>query len=124
MRKIYLLATLIIMGSTVMAQLAPVRHKMKAVNSVTRASKPSITHSRSNGAGGNHSAAVIWSDDFSNPGNWDMQSESATSDTWVIDAVGPIGPYMIPAIASTSAANGWATFDSDNQCSGDQIGDL
>jgi hypothetical protein len=72
----------------------------------------------------NHTAAVVWSDDFSNPSTWTMASESSTSDNWIIDAVGPTGSFSIGPINSTSAANGWATFDSDLLCSGDQIADL
>src|SRR5690242_5525186 len=122
MRKVYLLASLILLGSAVIAQVAPAHHKLRTVSNSNSAinMRPHVRSVQP----GNQTTAVIWSDDFSNAANWAMQSESTSSDNWIIDAVGHVGPYTIGPIASTSSANGWATFDSDNMCSGDQIGDL
>jgi hypothetical protein len=121
MRKIYLLASLFLIGASAIAQMTPVQHKLKSAAS-NKHPMASPMHNRNNQPA-NHSQAVIWSSDFSNPGDWDMTAETG-SDLWIIDATGPIGAYSIGPINSTSAANGWATFDSDNYCSGDQIADM
>lgn len=68
--------------------------------------------------------AVIWSDDFSTPANWTIASEIPNTDNWVIGTSGPSGSFAIAPIASTTAANGFALFDSDKMCSGNQIGDI
>lgn len=65
----------------------------------------------------------IWSDDFSTPSNWTLSAEVG-SDNWVIGTSGPAGSFAIPAIASPSAANGFALFDSDLLCSGNQVANL
>lgn len=66
---------------------------------------------------------IIWSDDFSDPGNWIPGIvDGASDDTWVIGTTGPTGPYaaQVGTIASTTASNGFALFDSDLLCSGNQ----
>ncbi len=64
---------------------------------------------------------VIWSDDFSNPSNWTMGSiNDPNNDSWVIGTGAPSGDYAIDPIASTTAANGFAMFDSDLLCGGSQ----
>ncbi|MBL7952054.1 MAG: T9SS type A sorting domain-containing protein [Flavobacteriales bacterium] len=69
---------------------------------------------------------IIWSDDFSNASTWVTGTalpEGVTSvdaDTWVIGTEGPAGSFAIDPIASTSAANGFALFDSDLYCGGNQ----
>lgn len=68
--------------------------------------------------------STIWSDDFSNPNNWDISNQIGNSDDWVIGTGVPSGSFAIPGILSTTAANGFALFDSDVLCSGDQIADL
>lgn len=70
------------------------------------------------------SVASFWSDDFSNAANWTISNQTGNSDNWVIGTTVPSGTFPIPAITSTSAANGYAMFDSDLLCSGDQIADL
>lgn len=65
--------------------------------------------------------AIIWSDDFSVPSNWTADVVQGTdNDDWVIGTNGPAGPFAIPDIASTSAANGFALYDSDLFCGGNQ----
>jgi len=70
--------------------------------------------------------AIIWSDDFSNPGNWTINTPVGTGvgKDWVIGTGGPAGAFAIPTILSTTAANGFALFDSDFNCSYDQIADI
>jgi hypothetical protein len=76
----------------------------------------------------NHSqknlASIIWSDDFSNPANWVIHNEVSNNDNWVIRTTGPNGQNPIPTILSTTASNGFALFDSDSLCGGNQIGDI
>ena len=69
-------------------------------------------------------AAAFWSDDFSSPANWTISNQAGNTDNWVITTTGPAGSFAIPAITSTSAANGFALFDSDLLCSGNQIADI
>jgi hypothetical protein len=58
--------------------------------------------------------AAIWSNDFSNPSDWQMGGDGAND--WVIGQVAPSGSFPSPAIASTTADNGWAIYDSDLYC--------
>jgi hypothetical protein len=71
-------------------------------------------------------SAVIWSDDFSNPSSWTISTPvgSGINKDWVIGTTGPSGAYAIPAIESTTASNGFALFDSDLNCSYDQVADI
>ena len=71
-----------------------------------------------------HLASIIWSDDFSNPSNWVMTNEASNSDNWIITNQVPVSQFALPIINSTSAANGFAIFDSDSLCSGNEIGDM
>lgn len=65
--------------------------------------------------------AVIWSDDFSNPANWTIGNiNDPNNDNWVIGTDGPSGSFAIAPIASTTADNGFALFDSDLLCGGSQ----
>ncbi len=66
---------------------------------------------------------VIWSDDFSNPSNWVTGTAADRDpDTWVIGTAGPTGTFSSTygTLQSTSAANGFALFDSDLACGGNQ----
>jgi hypothetical protein len=72
----------------------------------------------------NNTQAIIWSDDFSNASNWTIANEVGNTDDWVIGTDPPSGAYAIAPITSTSAANGFALYDSDLMCSGDQVGNL
>lgn len=65
---------------------------------------------------------VIWSDDFSNPDLWEIGNTYGNNDNWVIGTQGPSGAYAINPINSTTASNGFALFDSDLMCSGQQNG--
>lgn len=62
----------------------------------------------------------IWSSDFSVPSQWTISNASSNNDNWVIRTTGPGGSFAIPTIASPTAANGFALFDSDSLCSGNQ----
>ena len=69
------------------------------------------------------SQTTIYTNDFSNPSSWTISSQAGTG-AWVIGTAIPSGSYLIDPIASTTAANGYALFDSDVDCSGNQITSL
>jgi hypothetical protein len=73
---------------------------------------------------GASSREVIWTNDFSNASDWESTTLGDPDDAWVIGTTGPSGPIPIPAITSTTAGNGFALFDSDLSCSGNQIVNL
>lgn len=82
-----------------------------------------------NGNHTNHTASVFWSDDFSNSANWVINHEVGTTGDWEITTTGPSGIFVYDTIHSTTRANGFALFDSDNQCymlgtGGNQIGNI
>lgn len=64
--------------------------------------------------------AVIWTNDLSVAADWTISNSSGNNDNWVIGTGIPSGSFPIAGIASTSAANGFALFDSDLLCSGNQ----
>ncbi|GEM_PF-630739 len=67
--------------------------------------------------------AQIWSETFADSLNgWTLEDQSmnSTGDLWTWTNVGPQGTYSIGPIASTTANDGWAIFDSDLLCSGSQ----
>lgn len=63
--------------------------------------------------------ATIWCDDFSDANNWIASAQNGTSNLWVIGTDVPSGDFPIDGIASSTAANGFALFDSDLYCSTD-----
>lgn len=64
---------------------------------------------------------VIWSNDFSDASAWSIGNvNDPNNDNWVIGTTGPSGSFAIAPIASTTAANGFALFDSDLLCGGSQ----
>ena len=69
------------------------------------------------------SKATFYTNDFSVAGDWTIANNAAgagANDNWVLGTAGPAGAFAIDPIASTSAANGFALFDSDLYCTGDQ----
>ena len=67
--------------------------------------------------------ATFYTNDFSVAGDWTIANNAAgagTNDNWVLGTAVPNGAFPIDPIASTSAANGYALFDSDLYCTGDQ----
>lgn len=67
--------------------------------------------------------SLVWSDDFSVSANWTKTSNPGTG-LWSVGTTGPQGSFSITAINSTTKANGFAKFDSDLDCSGNQIADI
>jgi PKD repeat protein len=66
----------------------------------------------------------FWSDDFSDANTWKITNGTGNNDNWVIGTEGPSGSYKIDKIQSTTASNGFALYDSDKMCSGNQDGYL
>ncbi|MFN5318472.1 MAG: hypothetical protein ACK5CY_06495 [Bacteroidia bacterium] len=75
------------------------------------------------GAAVTNSRDVFYTNDFSNASDWVIAAQ-AGSDNWVIGTDVPSGAYAIDGIASTTAANGFALFDSDLLCGGNQVANL
>jgi hypothetical protein len=118
MKKIYLMALTAVFTLSVNAQTS----KKKSVTPVSEKTSNSNLIAK-NGNSNSKTTASIWSDDFSNPANWTL-SETAGTTSWTIGTVSGQGTYSLAPIASTSAANGFALFDSDFGCDGDQVADM
>lgn len=71
----------------------------------------------------NAERAVIWTDDFSTASNWTLANTGSPSANWVIGTAAPTGDFSegMGAIASTTAANNFAMFDSDALGSGSSV---
>ncbi len=126
MKKLYALIAIALIGTlTATAQLDKKSSgKIKISNTATAKIKShGLTNAR-HASGTNHVATTVWSDDFSNPANWVIDHQTGTTGDWVIGTTPPSGPFAIDPIASTTAANGFALFDSDLICSYDQVGNL
>lgn len=66
---------------------------------------------------------IIWQDDFSTPSNWSFTNETGDCQNWgIFTSATQTALYGISAINSTTAANGYACFNSDyvgTQCGND-----
>src|SRR5437868_919246 len=97
MKKFYSLITVALLGAvTTLGQLAKSpAHKNHATPSnelkVPAHSSSSARHTNQQ----NHTAAIIWSDDFSNASNWTITNDVGNSDDWVIGTGVPSGTYAI-----------------------------
>lgn len=72
-----------------------------------------INHTQANQA---ERGGAIWTNDFSNPADWVSTNVNGNTGNWVFGTDAPSGPFAIPAIESTTAANGFALLDSDVIC--------
>src|ERR1043165_6380325 len=127
MKKLYSLFSVLLAGSiAVLGQVAsgPVKKNHIVPASEQKVPKFNRLSSARHANPNNQTQSIIWSDDFSNASNWVISNDVGSTDDWVIGTNGPSGAYMIPAITSTTAANGFALYDSDLMCSGNQIGNL
>lgn len=116
MNKLYISALAVtLIAGTASAQFNTNRQahylKEKSVAQITRHSQPVRSAERD----------VIWSSDFSDASQWNIGNENdPNNDNWVIGTTAPSGSFAINPIASTTAANGFALFDSDLLCGGTQ----
>ncbi|NRA13492.1 MAG: hypothetical protein HRT57_16225, partial [Crocinitomicaceae bacterium] len=73
----------------------------------------------------NSEKAVLWGPNtFGTPGEWSFTDNATSGDNWVIGTGVPSGSFAIPGILSTTAGDGFAMFDSDALCSGNQNADV
>jgi len=114
MKKIQLLAGAFVIASSLFAQKA----ELSKNNFVTKSNKKITTTPTA------HKSAAIWSDDFSDASTWTLGHASSCDLDWQIGLnLSNSGAYPTDAVASTSAANGYAMLDSDAY-GGDGNGDL
>ncbi len=116
MKKIYLFGFAAILAFSATAQTA--KHKLKTSDQ----SKSVKQHSSATRSGntGNQVMATYFTNDFSNAADWTM-SATIGATNWTIGTTPGQGTYSLGAINSTTAANGYALFDSDFGCDGDQV---
>ncbi len=114
MKKIQLLAGAFVIASSLFAQKA----ELSKNNFVTKSNKKITTTPTA------HKSAAIWSDDFSDASTWTLGHASSCDLDWQIGLnLSNSGAYPTDAVASTSAANGYAMLDSDAY-GGDGSGDV
>ncbi len=126
MKKFYfLLAVAVAITSVASAQLSmkSATGKKREQQNTAVSAKAAIQSLHRNANPSPSTSTVYWSDDFSNPANWSTTAVIGT-DNWVIGTAGPAGSFAIAPINSATAANGFALFDSDLLCSGDQTANL
>lgn len=114
MKKIQLLVGAFVIASSLFAQKA----ELSKNNFVTKSNKKITTTPTA------HKSAAIWSDDFSDASTWTLSHASSCDLDWQIGLnLSNSGAYPTDAVASTSAANGYAMLDSDAY-GGDGSGDV
>ena len=114
MKKIQLLVGAFVIASSLFAQKA----ELSKNNFVTKSNKKITTTPTA------HKSAAIWSDDFSDASTWTLGHASSCDLDWQIGLnLSNSGAYPTDAVASTSAANGYAMLDSDAY-GGDGSGDV
>jgi hypothetical protein len=127
MKKITSTISFLFLGCAIFAQTGA----MKVKPMTPRVKKTSdVATANVNGkqqVSGVSTQAAFFTDDFSNPATWTVNSPSGNGNAtavWQFGTTGPVGTYKIPPINSTTHANGFALFDSDQNCSGNQIADM
>jgi hypothetical protein len=111
MKKLYVSLFSVAVAFGVNAQNAPLAaRKMRADVQPSGLIQPVVNPSSAGGV------SPIWSNDFSNAADWTIANTAGNNSNWVIGTAAPNGDFPIAAILSTSAANGFALFDSDAFC--------
>lgn len=106
MKKIYFLASLLLIGAAANAQIPYAQTAKASVVTVKNDDyRPLSSQDRAPG-----DVISTYEDDFSVPANWTAASTSTPSINWTLDNV---GVTYADAFASTSAANGFAWYDAD-----------
>jgi PKD repeat protein len=125
MKKICTFLSIMSLAGALLAQTA---RPLPYLNAISKAQHP---HPASNGNQAMRSVnpstlASFWTDDFSVKTKWTINTPtgSGTKKDWFIDTIGPTGTYKIPKIKSATYKNGFATFDSDLNCSSNQVADI
>lgn len=111
MKKIYLSAAVLSLGTLGFAQL-PTVNKAPAKKSIYVGGEqktPQVNAQNSN-------RAVIWQDDMSNPANWTTNNNSSPSTDWMHTTDVNASPVAaLSPIGTSTAANGYYIIDSDAQ---------
>jgi len=109
MRKFTLLVLMLAIGFASFAQKA---NQKSLINPDVRQKTDMITHqSHALRAVGD----TIWYNDLSTPSQWSIYNLDSTTYNWVVGTSLPSGPYSSgQTISSSTVANGFAMFDSDN----------
>lgn len=92
----------------------------QAVKNQLDLSTVSTNQLKSSKAGSSSGVDTIWASDFSDATEWSISNSVGNNADWVIGLGVPSGDFPITGIASTTAANGFALYDSDNYCNGNQ----
>ena len=136
MKKLYILLFFAFNLGAINAQVKmltlPLTHSEKndeESEAIDKAAFDKIENSFSDEKAGHHQNSggnreMIYYNDFSNPSDWIISNEVGNDDNWVIGTQGPQGAYPIDPILSYIASNGFALFDSDFLCSGNQIANI
>jgi len=112
MKKIYLSLLALSIGATSFGQTGIAKsHPLKDNQTVGKSTTNQVVRSK---------GATLYSFDFSTPSNWTIGNLASNSDDWVIGTGVPSGAFAINGIQSTTAGNGFALYDSDLMCSGNQ----
>ncbi|MBA3704489.1 MAG: T9SS type A sorting domain-containing protein [Bacteroidetes bacterium] len=120
MKKITTIVSLLFLSMSVIGQTKIIKSKPPGKNN----DKPAPTIASYSKAADRQT--VIWSDSFSVPSKWTINTPtgSGTMKDWVIGTTIPAGTFPISPIKSTTKANGYALFDSDLNCSFNQVADI
>jgi hypothetical protein len=118
MKKIYalILAFSVTLGAT--AQVA--QQSVQLVKGITNSSTVALEQpvfTPSVFAAGDTISGLYY--DFSVSANWTFGNEAGTTSSWIIGTDVPSGDFPIDGILSTTAANGFALYDSDLICGTD-----
>ena len=120
MKKITFILVAVLIASMSFGQKSLIDKKSKTNSLSSIKQFDQSTTSKTSAKSAKAVGTTIFSSDFSDPDQWEIHHGTGTSDDWVIGTTGPSNSiYMLP-IESTTAANGFALFDSDNLCSGNQ----
>ncbi|MCW8898585.1 MAG: hypothetical protein OQJ88_08050, partial [Flavobacteriales bacterium] len=112
MKKIYLSLLALSIGVTSFGQTGIAKsHPLKDNQTIGKSTPSPVVRSK---------GATLYSFDFSTPSNWTIGNLASNNDDWVIGTGVPSGSFAINGIQSTTAANGFALYDSDLMCSGNQ----
>ncbi len=121
MKKIFTLITVFAMSSSAFGQSSIIKKAPLATKKTVSVINRNI--SNNNFSENSNTRSVIWTDDFSVPANWTKASPTGPG-LWTIGTAGPQGGFLITNINSTTKANGFALFDSDVDCSSNQVANI
>lgn len=109
MKKNYFILVALLSGSTVFGQ--------SAINTTVVGKHQSTQEVKTTSV--NRAKTSLYSNTFGTASEWSFQVNGTANHNWVIGTTAPSGSFPIGAIASTTAGNGYALFDSDLLCGAD-----